>query len=416
MNRRKAVLGLVDAAASSLATFAAGVAAVRLLNGAELGAYALVFSAWLLASQVTPQLLLVPAEAKLVAVSDLQRIASLRRNLLLSVPSAAFTAVAMLPVWFLVPAEVPDRSAAALLATGAVVAAILPLQEHGRRLFHLGRRHAYAAAVSVVRLVVAVASLAGGWKFGLKPSLLPFGALALGDIAALILAVIFSRRAGEGSAEYSWRELLESGRWLLAGASFGPGAGFVVSSLVTHLAGATELGTAEAARVAAQPILVLALGLSAVARPSSMEAAMDGEEARARRIGRGFWQGLAVMSLIYGGLTLLPARVNVLARLMPASFTVPGLVQLSVLAALVNGAVFLHRSELIAMDKSRQLSNAEAMSSAGRAGLASAAAALREWTVPLSFLVGGILRWVRLDIALRDAYRTRSGTGDAGRN
>ncbi len=65
--------GLVDAGASSLATFVTGVAATRLLDSSELGAYAIFFSAWLLASQLPTALILVPAEAKLVHIPSKER-------------------------------------------------------------------------------------------------------------------------------------------------------------------------------------------------------------------------------------------------------------------------------------------------------------------------------------------------------
>ena len=50
--RARAVAGLVDAAAASSGTFAASLAATRLLNADELGAYALLLGASMVAAVV----------------------------------------------------------------------------------------------------------------------------------------------------------------------------------------------------------------------------------------------------------------------------------------------------------------------------------------------------------------------------
>ncbi len=92
--------GLADAALASLATFAVGIVAVRTLSPANLGAYAIFLSAFLLAAALGTQLLLIPAET--VIVSELQgdKLGAHRRTVrfgaLLALPSLGFVGLALL--------------------------------------------------------------------------------------------------------------------------------------------------------------------------------------------------------------------------------------------------------------------------------------------------------------------------------
>ena len=191
---------------------------------------------------------------------------------------------------------------------------------------------------------------------------------------------------------YRARELAGTGTWLLVGAMVAPAAGFLVSFLVTKLAGAVELGLAEAARIAAQPVLVLAVGLSAVLRPEAMEAAVRFDRPRARQLTRQFGLLIAGVTVAYLLLTLVPVTFNPLYLLVPKAFAIEGLVQLSIVAAAANGVVFLQRSELTALDRTKALSFAESWAAGARSALALGAGWLNAWTVPLGFLVGGLIR------------------------
>ncbi len=66
------------------------------------------------------------------------------------------------------------------------------------------------------------------------------------------------------------------------------GTSFVGVLLIVELAGPEAMGFAEAARVAAQPILVLATGLSAVLGPRGMEAAIRRTRPQAQKVLRLF--------------------------------------------------------------------------------------------------------------------------------
>ena len=396
--------GLVDSGASSLATFAAGVVATRLFTPTELGTYALFFSAWALALQVPSQGIFVPAEARLVKQPVSERSQFLGSNAVTSIPLSIAGSSLIFAVLLFTPTEVDQAFAWELAVTTALVSVLFPIQDHARRLLHLSRSHWAAASASVARLVVALALLWAGMGGMLNLGLVPFGSLAAGDLAALVVAAAFCGRRTTGQKPYSLTDLLQSGKWLLLSATFGPASGVLVSVLVTHLASAADLGLAEAARVAAQPVLVFAVGLSAVLRPESMEAAIAGDQLRSRSLSRRLFILLAGATLLLLIVVSLPEGINPLRALIPVAFEEVGLVQLSVVAALLNGAVFLERSELTAVDKVKALSIAEAISGSGRSAVALLADVLRSWSVPISFLVGGLLRLITMRRSLRRHY------------
>lgn len=368
------------------------MAATRLLGPAELGAYALVFAAWMLTSQLPTQMSLTPAEARLVALSTSQRIGYLLPNLRIALPWAMLGALLTVSVGWLMPPEVPAEAGWLLAVTGGLAAFFAPLQEHARRLLHLSALHSAAAAVSVVRLLVVTGVLALTWDSGIDAAWLPLGALALGDMLSLVVAGL--RRGGSGSRElhYRGRDLVGTGGWLLGGAMVAPAAGFLTSFLVTRLAGSAELGIAEAARIAAQPIFVLAVGLSAVMRPEAMEAAVRFDRLRAKQLTRQFALVIGGVTTAYLLVTMLPASYNPVRLVVPTAFAVGGLVQLSIVAAATNGLVFLQRSELTALDRTRSLAVAESWAGGARSVVGLAAGRLNAWTVPIGLLVGGLIR------------------------
>lgn len=389
---RRVSSGLVDAGASSIATLVAGIFATRQLSPVELGFYALIFSAWTLTSQIPTQLALVPAEAQLVSVDPRLRYGSFPTNMRLASPWLVASALGVLLVMTVSPEGITEKAMVFLAVSGAALAALFPLQEHARRLLHLAGEHWSAASISVIRLLATIGFLVIGSALDVDASLLPLGSLALADGVAVGVAFFLPAVRPRVAVDYGARQLLSSGRWLLLGALVVPAAGFLVNLLVTHFASARDLGLSEAARVAAQPALVLAVGLSAVMRPAAMAAAAEGAEDRALRLTARFSAGLSFVGLAYVLLTLLPSRWNPVQVMIPAAFEVFGLVQLSIVAAVVNGVVFLRRSELIAVNRTKELLYAEAWAGAGRASAAVGASSLRSWTVPIGFLAGGLVR------------------------
>jgi ABC-type glycerol-3-phosphate transport system permease component len=84
--------GLLDAGLASLATLAVGVYAARSLSAAELGTYALFFSAFTVAAVLPTQLLLVPAEVATLLEGPHERLRVLRSGWRLGLPAEAAAA------------------------------------------------------------------------------------------------------------------------------------------------------------------------------------------------------------------------------------------------------------------------------------------------------------------------------------
>lgn len=380
--------GLVDAGASSVATFLAGVFAARILGLEELGAYALIFSAMMLATQIATQVVLVPVEARLVTIERSHRVAFLNSSLAAALPWSLVAAIVTASCGLLIPATVDGGWLIAL--TGAAAAFVSPLQDHVRRMLHLAGAHGRAASVSVTRASIVLIALLVGSAGGVAPEAIPFGALAAGDLLSMLVArvrAIESRRL-----PYRILEVARSGSWLLAGSLAAPAAAFLVSFVVTRLAGGEALGLAESARVAAQPVLVLAMGLSAVLGPEAMEAARDQDRPRARRATLSLASITLGLAVVYLATTMLPGSVNPLQWAIPRAFEIPGLVQLSILAAASNAVVFLRRSELVVLDRVRPMAWAESVAGGLRATVSLAAGPYGSWVVPAGFLVGGVAR------------------------
>lgn len=388
---RRYLPGLLDAGASSASTLIAGLAAARLLELDQLGAYALVFSTLLLAAQLPTQLVLVPSEARLVALESSQRVERLFATVRSAGGWSLVAGLATLAVGLTMTPGVDATARWMLGATGALAAFASPLQDHLRRMLHLAGRHNAAALVSLARLAIVTLILVIGVSAEIPTPLLPLGALALGDMLPLG-SVLLSRWSRAATLPFARRELRRDGGWLLASASAAPAAGFLTSVIVTWLAGASSLGVAEAARIVAQPVLVLAGGVAAVLGPRAMEAAQRKDEATGIRLNQRFWALLTVAGLIYVGLTLLPDNINPLARITPAAFQLPWLAQLSVVAAVVNAMVMLRRSELVVESRTRFLAVCEAWAGLSRGVVASGATWWHAWTVPFGFLVGGFVR------------------------
>src|SRR4051794_38316962 len=79
--KRVQLLGMIDAALSSFATFLVGLFAARVLSPSELGVYALCFSAVFLAGIIPSQGYFFPAENLLVGLPQPERLGALRSTI-----------------------------------------------------------------------------------------------------------------------------------------------------------------------------------------------------------------------------------------------------------------------------------------------------------------------------------------------
>jgi len=157
------------------------------------------------------------------------------------------------------------------------------------------------------------------------------------------------------------------------------------------------MGYAEAARIVAQPIVVLAAGLIYPLRPRAMEAALNLDLRSSVRVER-----LYVSMVIVGGLMYIPlAGVawswNPMLYLVPPAYEVPGLVTATILANIVLASVFLLVNEMMAANRARSLAFLNLVSAGIRMVVATSAGLIGAFARPLAegtgelFVVGGLL-------------------------
>jgi O-antigen/teichoic acid export membrane protein len=358
MRLRHALLaGLADAGLASLARLLVGVYAARILSVSDLGAYALFFSAFIFASIVPMQFVLVPAELATIPAARQERLDLLRQAWRIGLPTAAAAAM-VASIAATLGAEASLSVLWPLALTTAACATVTPLQEHARRVLHLAGLSWHAAAVSLLQLVGVVAAIALLHSADVPALWVPFGALALATLVSFEIGRLLARRRQQPPVlpRYEMAQLMRSGRWLLAIEAITAGATFLASVIVTRLDSPAALGYAEAARIVAQPIFVLAIGLSAALNPRSIEAGAHRDREAARRVARPYALLLVVAGLAYGAATIAPWWGNPLGALIPRAYVIPGLVTASVAAFVLFGVPIIARSELTGAGRERVLS------------------------------------------------------------
>jgi len=400
--------GLLDAGLASLATFAMGLYAVRSLSGNELGAYALFFAAFMLAAVVPTQLVLVPAQNAAVRQAEQRaRLSLLDQTVRLGIPVAVPASLLAVTAALLI-AEGPGPTLAALALTCAVCACLSPLQDHVRRTLHLGGLSWVAAGVSLVQFASTLGYLTALGLAGVPAAWRPFGALALANLTSLLVGSMAGRYTAERGPLPRYRVgwLMRSGRWLLGVEATAAGAMFLSSALVSQLASPTDLGLAEAARVVAQPVFVVAVGLAATLGPRLIEAGAASDELTAKRIARPFVALVIAVGLIYGGVTAAAWPGNPLAKLVPSAYTLPWLVPMTVLSMIAITIGFSHRAQLVGGGRERLLPRVAVVAGV----LQSATAFTAPWVGAFARPVGVVVFGVTLVIGF-ERYRRRMYRG-----
>lgn len=401
--------GLLDAGFASLATFIVGVYAVRSLEPSVLGGYALVYQAIFLLGIVPANLVFVPAEVAVVEHPVGDRLRYLGRSLRLGGAPSLLAALAVLGWLPIAPPEVPVDAVRALTVTGMLTAALTSPQDHLRRMLHSGGRSWLATAVSGVQLVVAGAGALAAPRLGVAPVWVPFGVLGVANLVSLSVGALLGTRGGDGKAPrpvevLRFGKLARGGMWLVWGGLLNPATGFVSAALVSHLASAAALGYAEAARVVAQPVWVLAVGISFVLAPRSMEAAKRRRRDQARSVSK-----LFLVAVVGTGLVTLAWfgpdwALNPLSRLMPAAYVIGALVPVTIVAQILSSTIFPFRSELLGGGGEATYTRVELVGSAARTGVSASAPWTGAFAIPLGIVAVWTVRWVGFRRALDRLY------------
>jgi O-antigen/teichoic acid export membrane protein len=354
---KKLPAGVADAAFASLATFAAGLSAVNLFNDVDRGVYAIFFTAFSLGVVLPWDLILIPAEVNAVTFPVADRMRRARDTLRMGLPASVLGALAILIAAVLSRSLTQSDVLWGLSITAAIATVLSPLQDHMRRLLHIAGLSWQAAAVSGVQFLGVVVSLVVMLIVDAPVAIMPFGALAIANALSLTTGIILGDVFHQEPLDEPLRflTLARQGRWLLLQASFPSVAHFAVATIIAGLAGAEALGYAEAARVVAQPVLVLATGLTAVLSPRAMEAAMNHDLAAARHTRNIFRLVMVGGGLLYIGVAAVPWSLNPMQYLVPSAYVVSGLVAVTIVANLISAGMYVEVNELLGAQKARAM-------------------------------------------------------------
>lgn len=385
---------MLDAAVSSLSGFVIGFGAALMLSPEMLGVYAVFFSSYGLAMVLPSELALAPSEIISVRLPERSRTAilipSLRTGGIIAVAASLLTLLS-------IPVTLHTATGRQLLwlAIATAAAAVFgPLEDHVRRVLHLSGRSWAALIASSAMLVSSILAMVLLALSNEDRAAVPLTALAISNAASLMTGLFFARprKDHEASLIARPRALFGIGRWLVFTGALPNGADFVISGLVTSLAGAAFLGYAEAARVVAQPVFVIGVGLLRVLGPRSMEAGQGRLPEMGRRVRRTFLLLLCVGAAAYAALAGWDWSLNPFAHLVPKAYEIPWLVLIVIVANTIIGTGFPDRSELLGGGRERKVAMTEFGATTIALLVAATAAYTKAFARPLARLLSASFR------------------------
>jgi hypothetical protein len=406
--RRTLPAGVIDAGLNSLATFAVGLAANDLFETAFLGVYTVFFTAHLMGVAAPMHLIYLPAEVKAIQREMKSRLTVLRRSMWLASGPSLLTGIAMLLALVVVWNQATVSQLISLAWTAAVATVLVPAQAHLRRMLHIGGLSWRAAVVSATQLVATVTAIFALLAAGAPDATVPFGALSLATGTSILVALFLAAPWRQASPDHlKMADLFVSGRWLLVTGLVPAAAGFVAAALVSHLASVDDLGYAYAARLAAQPLFVLGVGLNAVLGPRSMEAAHRSDKRSALRIQRIFAAVIVVATAGYlavaGGAWIWNPFIYI-SGTIPKAYDIAFLVALMIVANAVVSVALPGQREMLGGRLEKKLVTVEILSSAALVVAAATAGVTASYAWPASVLVQGVWRNIHYRKALEPLY------------
>lgn len=414
--------GVVDAGLASLATFASGLTGVNLLGDVDRGVYGVFFTAFILGGVVISQLIYVPAQVIAVGETPERRLDGLRRSIKLAVvPSIGGSLAAGLAALMTRDLTTGDVVVALTVTTGATII-VSALQDHVRRLLHIAEKSWRAVAVSGAQLAAIAIAIPVLMATDVNRAWIPYGSLFIANVASFTAGMILAGGLHRPSTPVtmSFSDLAASGKWLVIRAAVPSAAAFFAANILTRLAGPEAYGYAEAARQVAQPVTVLALGLSAVLGPRAVRAGMESDTRSARGIRREYGIAIGLVAAAYAGITGVAWSLNPMSYLVPSAYEVGWLVPLTVLANTIAAIVMLLASELLGAGKARLLAILAFASSPTLLIVAAAGGYLGAHARPIGYIVEGAIvtygasRWLKRHYAAQpeadpSAMTTREG-------
>jgi hypothetical protein len=312
---------------------------------------------------------------------------SLRLALLPSVVASATALLAALLTRDLTSSVV---LVALTVSTGATIV-VSTMQDHVRRLLHIAEMSWKAAAVSGIQLLAISVAIPTLMALDIERAWIPFGSLCIANISSVTFGLLAAgvHRQTRGATSLRFRELAQSGKWLVLRAAIPSGAAFIAANVLTRLAGPVAYGHAEAARQVAQPVTVLALGLSAILGPRAVRAGMQTDTGAARKTRLEYGFAVVGVAAAYALLTGVDWALNPMSYLVPSAYDVRWLVPATVLANAIAAMVMLFTSELLGAGRARQLALLALVSSPALLLAAATAGTTGAFARPLGFVIEG---------------------------
>lgn len=407
--------GVVDAATSSMATFVAALVAARILTDTELGIYAVFYTAFNFGQVIANNLVYIPAEVLVVSWPVAARLRAMRQTTRLALgPSMA--GAAAVGIATLIAAQVAESSLVLpLTVTAGITTFFWPTQDHVRRMLHIAELSWHAAAVSVVQFVTVLASIGALMVLDVPAAWIPYGSLGIANGTSLITGLALARhyhirtRRRDRSAltdpiRLRLRELIRSGSWLLAGVGAPTLAAMGSATIITFVAGPDVLGYAEAARIVAQPVLVLGTGLGFVLGPRLMKAAIAHEPKASRSIHLRFNAIVVASAAAYALFAAWQWPGNPMSTLLPNAFEVSWLVPATIAAHVVVAAAVLLLQELLAARQARLIGIVGMVSAPLQLIAAATAGVTGAFARPLSMAAGAGARLYANGRSMRTIY------------
>lgn len=400
---RRVLPGLADAATGSLSTFLVGLYAARYLPVEEVGLFAVFFTAFVFIGVIPAELVLAPHELHSVKFATAERLRLLHHSVWRGVGTGLLAATFVIPFTVLT-VQAPGASAIVPLAlTAGVASSLSPVQDHIRRMAHLGGVSWVAASTSAVQLAAVAMGVVLLHGSGINRLWIPFGTLAAANVISGVIGTAWCLRRALPTrlSRMSGRSLVDAGGWLLVAGMAPLLVGLLVNVGMSRVVGLRALGQAEAARLIAQPVLVLGLGLMGVMGPRFLETRRDGDNDRALRLRRQYLSTLGAIVPLYLAVVALPGWWNPLSWLIPAAYQLPGLAALQVGAFLIAASANALRYELTGSGLIRRFAFVETRAAAVRLGTTFAAAPIGAYAIPAGMLLGYSMSYLTGSAAIR---------------
>jgi O-antigen/teichoic acid export membrane protein len=346
--RRSLPAGLLDSGFSSLSSFLMGLVATHYLMPNQLGEYAVFYAAYSLASVVPATLIFTPIEVNALELPRDQRLSIVRKSVPMGALTGLISGVIVVAAVIPLAAKVGITIRLEFGVTVVVLSCLSPVQDHLRRMCHQGGRSWIAARVSIIQMVTVAALIVVARVTGLPLPIVPFGALAVGNLVSGVAGLMTSRpEPDERRVSVGLLNVIRGGGWLTFGTVFGFTAGLAAITILTDRTGAVAAGRAEAARVLSQPVTVIAIGVLAVFGPEMMSAAQRGLGARVNKMVFGFLAVVAAATVVWLVAVGIPWPWSPIRHTFSTAYVLRGLVAWTIVQQSLAYASLGYRAILI---------------------------------------------------------------------